>query len=76
MLTPLKKIFTLTVFIASNPFAYMGWQMVKNLRFLTGRPIFEKSEIETLIFTAYLLIIMSPLFKVLKGTMNYRKMWY
>ena len=54
----------------------MGWQMVKNLRFLTGRPIFEKSEIETLIFTAYLLIIMSPLFKVLKGTMNYRKMWY
>ena len=46
----------------------MGWQMVKNLRFSRGRPIFEKSEIET-----YLLIIMSLSFKVLKGTMNYRK---
>lgn len=37
--------------------------------------MFEKLEIETSIFTAYLLIIMSPSFKVLKGTMNYRKMW-
>ena len=30
VLTPLKKIFTLTVFIASYPFAYMSWQMVKS----------------------------------------------
>lgn len=73
VLTPLKKIFTLTVFIASYPFAYMSWQMVKSHILKRQTNVWKVRDWDLSIFTAYLLIIMSPSFKVLKGTMNYRK---